>query len=94
MSLFGERACLAMPANVEQPRRDDKSATPCEHGYMASCKLLAVHTFRNDALPWVHREKQRLYLMIFSPLISHSGGSDCQMISKMGLLEEGVDLLL
>lgn len=59
-----------MPANVEQPRPDDKSATPCEHGYMASCKLLAVHTFRNDALPWVHREKQRLYLMIFSPLIS------------------------
>ena len=68
VSLFGERACLTMPANVEQPRRDDKSAAalrawvdrqktgmpPC----IASCKLLAVHTLRNDTLPWVHRKKR------------------------------------
>jgi hypothetical protein len=32
----------------------------------------------------VHREKQRLYLMIFSPLISHSGGSDCVMLWSPG----------
>ena len=63
MSLFGERACLAMPANVEQPRRDDKSATPCEHGSMgcrpaqlpASC--LQFMSPRTDALPWVHRHE-------------------------------------
>jgi hypothetical protein len=31
VSLFGERACLAMPAMWSNPG-DDKSATPCEHG--------------------------------------------------------------
>ena len=52
-----------MPANVEQPRRDDKSATPCEHGSMgcrpaqlpASC--LQFMRPRTDALPWVHRHE-------------------------------------
>ena len=41
-----------MPANVEQPRRDDKSATPCEHGSIGK-------TRRTTMGPWVDRGKQR-----------------------------------
>ena len=39
-----------MRANVGG-RRDDKSATPCQHGSIGKTKA-------DDAFPWVHREKQ------------------------------------
>jgi len=49
VSLFGERGLLGHARHVEQPRRDDKSATPCEHGSIGKTKA-------DDAPPWVHRE--------------------------------------
>ena len=50
VAVWGE-GLLSHARHVEQTQRDDKSATPCEHGSIGKTKA-------DDALPWVHREKQ------------------------------------
>ena len=50
-AVWGEGLAWPCPPTWRNPRRDDKSATPCEHGSIGKTKA-------DDALPWVHREKQ------------------------------------